>query len=308
MDYKYGGSSFILGGTFTQNHEIKDFLLLLICFVFGFSKTAIFPLHQWLPRAMVAPVPVSSLLHAVAVVKSGIFALMKVFIYLFGIDYLSYIHEISPWTIDWLTLLACFTILYAGIMACFQESLKKTLAYSTISQLSYMILALSFTSYISFNAAFLQMLSHSIAKITLFFSVGIIYTSLHKIEINEVKGIFRILPMPVLLFIAASLSIIGLPFSTGYLTINNLYSSIPCNGMIGSIAISSLLISSLLSCYYFARIIFQMLTPNVELGPLYYKPRSLSLITGFTFTLSALLAYNLNDINYILNYTWNLVS
>jgi multicomponent Na+:H+ antiporter subunit D len=308
MDYKYGGSSFVSGGTFTENHEIKDFLFLLICFVFGFSKTAIFPLHHWLPRAMVAPVPVSALLHAVAVVKSGIFALMKVFVYLFGIDYLAYVHDISPWTIDWLTLLACFTILYAGIMACLQESLKKTLAYSTIAQLSYMILALSFTSYLSFNAAFLQMLAHSIAKITLFFSVGIIYTSLHKVDINDVKGIFRILPIPVLLFIAASLSIVGLPASVGYLTVNNLYNAIPCNGIIGSIAISSLLISSLLACFYFARIIFQMLTPNVELEPLYYNPRSLSLITGFTFAFSALLAYYLNDINYVLNYAWNLVS
>ena len=178
IDSNYTSSSFKQGGIFSENLEPHIFFFLLICFVFGISKTAIFPLYKWLPEAMVAPTPVSALLHAVAVVKSGIFALIKIFVYLFGIDYLANMHKIFPWTIDWLTLLACFTMLYAGFLALKQDSLKKMLAYSTISQLSYPILALSFTSHQTMIAAFMQMLAHAIAKITLFFAAGIIYINL----------------------------------------------------------------------------------------------------------------------------------
>jgi multicomponent Na+:H+ antiporter subunit D len=297
LDHNYGGSSFKLGGIFNQDISIKDFIILLICFVFGFSKTAIFPLYAWLPRAMVAPIPVSALLHAVAVVKAGIFSLVKVFVYLFGIDYISNMHKSFPWSTDWLTLLACFSIVYAGIMACRQDSLKKILAYSTISQLSYMILALSIASYPALVAALLQMLAHSIAKITLFFSAGIIYLSLHKSDVSEMGGIFRILPIPVLLFIAASLSIIGLPFSLGYLVSSKFYQAIKCDTMVGSIAVSCLLLSSALSCYYFAKAIFQMLSPAREDNIIYYNTNKLSFITAITFLLSALLAFYLDDIS-----------
>ena len=298
IDQHYGATSFKLGGIFKGNSDIKELLLLLICFIFGFSKTAIFPLHKWLPKAMVAPIPVSALLHAVAVVKSGIFVLIKLFVYFFGIEYLSNIRTISPWTINWLTLLACLTIIYAGIKACRQDSLKKILAYSTIVQLGYMTLALSFPSYLTIIAAFLHMLAHSVAKITLFFSAGIIYVASHKIKISEMQGISRILPVPVILFIIAALSIIGLPFSVGYLTITRLYQAIPCGDLIGSIAISCLIISSLLSAYYWAKAIFQMLNPAEapELAICYYKPSNLTFITALTFALSAILAFYLSDI------------
>lgn len=297
LEKYHGGSNFIEGGIFNDDSSIKEVTLLLICFIFGFSKSAIFPLHGWLPKAMVAPIPVSALLHAVAVVKAGIFALIKVFVYLFGIDYLKYVHQISPWSIDWITLLSCFTIIYAGIMACKQEGIKKILAYSTISQLSYIILALSFITEASVIAAFIQMLSHSIAKITLFFSAGIIYIALYKTKVSEVNGIFKKLPIPVVLFILSSLSIIGLPFSIGYLTIHNLYSSIPHNS-IGIIAISSLTISSILSCYYFAKVIFQMLSPAIENDIKVYchKTGFLSLITATVFSLSLLLVFYLKDV------------
>ncbi len=304
IDHNYGPTLFKQEGIFTKYIEVKEIVLLLICFVFGFSKTAIFPLHLWLPKAMVAPVPVSALLHAVIVVKSGIFALLKVFIYFFGIKNLSNIHQLIPWAIDWLTLLACFTIIYAGIMACRQNNLKKILAYSTISQLSYMILAFSFTNEISLTAGFLHMLAHSIAKISLFFVTGIIYICLHKVNISDMRGLVRIFPVPVLLFIIASLSIIGLPFSLGHLTTSKLYQSISCENLIGSIAMSTLLISKILACYYFAKIIFQMLSPAPieQIHVCYYKPSYLTWITGITLSLSAILACYLAEIeNYLLS-------
>lgn len=201
IDSRYGINSFKLGGALPKNIEHKDVLLLLICFVFGFSKTAIFPFYKWLPKAMVAPIPVSALLHAVAVVKSGVFALIKVVIYFFSIEALSDININFPNVINWLTWLSCFTILFAGISACMQSNLKKILAYSTISQLSYMILSLSLVNYPSVIAAFLHMLSHSIAKITLFFSAGIIYLALHKVDIKDMRGVAKDMPIVVILFI-----------------------------------------------------------------------------------------------------------
>ncbi|MEK6734808.1 MAG: proton-conducting transporter membrane subunit [Pseudomonadota bacterium] len=289
IDYKYGITNFKLGGIFNSNIDIKEFIFLLICFVFGLSKTAIFPLYEWLPRAMVAPIPVSALLHAVAVVKSGIFALIKIFMYFFGIDYLRRIHEISPISIDWLSLLACFTIIFAGIRACLEDNIKKILAYSTIAQLSYMILVLSL-NYDSSNAMLL-MLSHSIAKITLFFIAGIIFASLHIVNVSEMKGIIRILPAPVILFILASFSIIGLPISAGFITSSLLLNSIPHDTIIGSIAFSCIILSKLLACFYFFKIIFTMLEPNPEIIKLDYKPKHLTYISFATYSLSALFSY-----------------
>ncbi|MCT4635364.1 MAG: proton-conducting transporter membrane subunit [Rickettsiales bacterium] len=297
LDKYYGSSDFNIGGIFDEQSSVKDALILLVCFVFGFSKTAIFPLYQWLPRAMVAPIPVSALLHAVAVVKSGIFALMKVFVYLFGMDYLSRLHEAIPWSIDWLTYLACFTMLYAGLIACLQNNLKKILAYSTISQLSYMILLLSFTSLSTFNVSFLQMLSHAVAKITLFFSVGVIYIITHKIHVDEIRGMVRTLPIPTILFILASFSIIGLPPSVGWVIKSLIFDSIVCDKFIGSFAKTCLLIGSFMSCYYLLRPAYQMLCPpENKIHAFCYHGRALSVITAITFSLSVLLFFYLDDI------------
>lgn len=296
IDSRYGLRSFKLGGGGLETAEVKDILLLLICFVFGFSKTAIFPLYKWLPKAMVAPIPVSALLHAVAVVKSGIFALIKVFLYFFSIGKLSEISLSSPEVINWLTWLASFTILFAGISACMQSNLKKILAYSTISQLSYMMLSLSLVSYPSVIAAFLHMLSHSIAKITLFFSAGIIYIALHKVDIKEMRGVAKVMPIPVMLFIMASLSIIGLPFSVGYITIDKIYEIIDFKAISGSIVILSLLISKVLSCFYFMKVIFIMLMPALEKQEIYYKPKSLNIIASVTFALSIVLLLYISDV------------
>ena len=150
------------------------------------------------------------------------------------------------------------------------------------------------------------MLAHSIAKITLFFSVGIIYVSLHSAKVSEMQGIFRKLPIPVILFILSALSILGLPFSIGYLTIGNLYKAIALNNL-GIVAIACLFSSSILSCYYFTKTIFQMLQlPSEEPIHLYYRRDScLTLITTATLSLSLLLAFYLNDLIAIISTVFN---
>jgi multicomponent Na+:H+ antiporter subunit D len=303
IDKQYGILPFKFGGSLPKNSELKDVLLLLICFIFGFSKTAIFPLYGWLPKAMAAPIPVSALLHAVAVVKTGIFALIKVFIYLFGIDYLSGLSKSIPWAINWITYLSCFTILFAGLMAARKTTLKKILAYSTISQLSYMILPLSFASNRAVIASFIQMLSHSIAKITLFFVAGIIYVSLHKTKITDFQGMAKSLPVPVILFILASFSIMALPFSIGYVSLGEIYKSVPHTQVIVIITLS---ISSLLSCYYFIKIIYKMLSPAyIRTTICYNNVTALTWVTAITFTLSFLLLYFLDKITaYLMSSLW----
>ncbi len=217
-------------------------------------------------------------------------------------DYLANLHHLIPWSLDWLTLLGCFTILYAGIKACQQTNLKKILAYSTINQLSYMIVFLSFTTDATFTLSILQMLAHSIAKITLFFSVGIIYIALHKSDVEEMRGIVRVLPIPVMLFILAAFSIIGLPPSVGWVIKNLTFEAIKCDSFIGSVTITCLIISPIIACYYFLRPIYQMLCPPTDALPyiLYCNTRYLSLITVLTFSLSLVLLFYIDDIVHVI--------
>ena len=294
INYNYGTTALSLGGILPLDADIKDIIILLICFIFGLSKTAIFPFYAWLPKAMAAPVPVSALLHAVAVVKTGIFALIKIFVYVFGIDYLSNINS----HIDNLSLLACFTIIFAAIMAAQQNTLKKLLAYSTVSQLSYMILALSFASNEAVVAAFMHMMAHSIAKISLFFIAGIIYLTTNKLKITEMNGMFSKQKFTVILFILSAFSICALPTSIGYITMHKIYALVPNNYII----MICLSISSLLSCYYYFRVICYMLLPasdnNFKSPPEKYP---LLWITLISFALSLLLIYYFDNITQYLS-------
>ena len=179
---------------------------LLLLYVFGTGKAALMPFHRWLPAAMVAPTPVSALLHAVAVVKAGVFTITKVAVYVFGIDLIS--------TLDaayWLSLLAGFTILSASIVAMTLDNIKARLAYSTISQLSYIILAAMLGVSSGIVAGGLHIAMHAFAKITLFFCAGAILVTAHKTRISELNGIGRSMPLTMFAFLIGALSIVGLP-------------------------------------------------------------------------------------------------
>ncbi len=205
-----GTLEFTDGGIFgkTYNAHVVGFLLLL--FFFGVGKAALMPFHRWLPSAMVAPTPVSALLHAVAVVKAGVFTLLKISVYIFGIDLLSGLDAR-----DLLLYLAGAGILLASLVAMTKDNLKARLAYSTISQLGYITLGALLAVQAGVIGAAMHIAMHAFGKITLFFCAGAIYVASGKTEISDMKGLGRAMPLTMLAFFIGSLSIIGLPPTGG---------------------------------------------------------------------------------------------
>jgi multicomponent Na+:H+ antiporter subunit D len=179
---------------------------LLALYVFGIGKAALMPVHYWLPAAMVAPTPVSALLHAVAVVKAGVFAVLKVVVYVFGVERLA-----RTGASEWLTVVACISLLMASAVAMTKDNLKARLAYSTVSQLAYCVLGASLAVSSGIIGGALQIAMHAVGKITLFFCAGAIYIATHKTEISEITGLGRKMPLTFAAFLIGSLSVIGLP-------------------------------------------------------------------------------------------------
>jgi len=180
--------------------------LLLLLYMYGIGKAALMPMHRWLPEAMVAPTPVSALLHAVAVVKAGVFTVLKVIIYIFGADFLR-----ESGTGDWLMYIAGGTVLLASFIAMTKNNLKARLAYSTVSQLSYIVLGAALLSPHSIVGGAMHIAMHALGKITLFFCAGAIYVAAGKTEISDMKGIGRVMPVTLFAFMIGALSVIGLP-------------------------------------------------------------------------------------------------
>ncbi len=199
LDFTVGG---ILAGKVSE--PVVGVLLLL--YMYGIGKAALMPLHRWLPAAMVAPTPVSALLHAVAVVKAGVFTVMKVVVYVFGIDLLAATgHGL------WLTYIAAATLLLASLVALTQDNLKARLAYSTISQLAYVVLGAALANPWGVIGGSMHIAMHAMGKITLFFCAGAIYTATHKTEVSQMTGLGRTMPFTFGAFLIGALSIIGLP-------------------------------------------------------------------------------------------------
>jgi multicomponent Na+:H+ antiporter subunit D len=207
-----GTLDFTPGGILSGKTSAWGLGLLLALFVFGIGKAALMPLHFWLPAAMVAPTPVSALLHAVAVVKAGVFTVVKVIIYVFGIGTLA-----QSGTGDWLTWAAGATIIVASVIALRQDNLKKRLAYSTVSQLSYVVLAAALYMPSAAIGAAMHIAAHAVSKITLFFAAGAIYTAAHKTEISDLDGIGRRMPWTMTAFAIGALAMIGVPPTAGFL-------------------------------------------------------------------------------------------
>lgn len=198
---------FVDGGLLA-NVEISPVVAsaLLLLFVFGIGKAALMPFHFWLPNAMVAPTPVSALLHAVAVVKAGVFTVLKVSMYIFGADLLN----ATP-SREFLMDLACVTIVLASLIALTKDNLKARLAYSTIAQLAYVTLGAMLADKAGFMGGSLQIAAHAAAKITLFMCAGAIYVATGLTNISDMRGLGRKMPWVFVAFFMASLSIIGVP-------------------------------------------------------------------------------------------------
>ena len=238
-----GTLEFRPGGILAGSVEGGSAALLLALFVFGTGKAALMPFHRWLPAAMVAPTPVSALLHAVAVVKAGVFTVMKVSLYIFGTDFLA-----ETQASVWLMWVAAATILLASLVAMTKDNLKARLAYSTVSQLAYIVLGAALANDLGILGGGMHIAMHAVGKITLFFCAGAIYVALHKTEISSMRGIGRRMPVTMTAFFIASVSIIGLPpcggaWSKWYLALGTLEDS-------RYVLLAVLLLSSLLNVAY----------------------------------------------------------
>ena len=249
-----GTLTFKNGGILSEHVSSSAIAILFVLYIFGIGKAALIPFHGWLPAAMVAPAPVSALLHAVAVVKAGVFTVVKVILYIFGLDVLR-----DQASSDWLLYVAGATILIASLLALRQMDLKRRLAYSTVSQLSYIIIGATMANSYALMGSTLHIAMHGFAKITLFFCAGAIFTVTKKTRIDELDGIGKQMPFTMGAFAVGSFALIGLPpfagaWSKYYLVLGTLQeNSYPL--------LALLLVSSLLNAFYFLPIVVRAFFP-----------------------------------------------
>jgi multicomponent Na+:H+ antiporter subunit D len=244
-----GTGDFTAGGILAGKLNDPQIGLLLGLFVFGIAKAAVMPVHRWLPAAMVAPTPVSALLHAVAVVKAGVFAITKIIVYVFGIDFL-----FSSPSSGWLLYVAAFTIIAASLIALRQTNIKRLLAYSTIAQLSYVVMAAAVLKPLAEVGAAIHIVAHAFGKITLFFAAGAIYVASKKTEIYQLRGIGRRMPWTMAAFTIGALSMIGVPPTAGFVSKwFILAGAFEANNLV---AVFTIIASTVLNAAYFLPILY----------------------------------------------------
>ncbi len=247
LDFNLGN---ITQGMFPPGADPTLVTVSYFLFIFGLAKAAIMPLHNWLPSAMVAPTPVSALLHAVAVVKAGVFSVARVMLSAYGVDLLS---NLGLGLVT--AYLAAFTIVVASIIALTKEDLKARLAYSTVSQLSYIIIGVAMLSPLAVKGGLLHIAHHAFAKITLFFAAGAIYVATHIKKIPLLDGVGRRMPWTFGAFAVAALSMIGVPPVCGF--VSKWYLA---NGAISIhqyILLLALLASTILNAGYFVPVVYR---------------------------------------------------
>jgi multicomponent Na+:H+ antiporter subunit D len=238
-------------------------LLIFALFLFGFAKNALMPMHSWLPAAMVAPTPVSALLHAVAVVKTGVFSTLRVFLFIFGLNAM---RELGA---DRLALAAAsVTMLVGSLLALGQNNLKARLAFSTVSQLSYIILGAALLTPRGVLGGVAHITNHAVSKITLFFCAGSIYVSTHKTEISQMSGLARRMPWTMAAFALSSLSIVGIPLTSGF--VSKWYLALGAVDRHSLLILAVLLVSSLLAAAYLGQILYKAYFES-EKEPLLYR-------------------------------------
>ena len=248
--YSVGTLNFTDGGILQNSFDPSNAPILLFLFVFGIGKAALMPLHWWLPAAMVAPTPVSALLHAVAVVKAGVFSILMVICYIFGPEFMN-----SSGSGTFLIWASTITLFLSSIIAITKNDIKARLAYSTVSQLSYIILGGAIATNYSLIASVSNIMMHGVGKITLFFCAGAIYVSTKITKISDLNGLGHKMPLTFVAFSIGALSIIGIPpfggsWSKFYLLLGAAQSEL-------TIIIIILAISTLLNTYYLLDPVFR---------------------------------------------------
>ena len=223
--------------------------------LFGYAKAAIMPLHNWLPSAMVAPTPVSALLHAVAVVKVGVFSICRVMLYAFGVDVL------QRYGLGLITAyIASFTILIGSVVALTKDNLKARLAYSTIAQLSYIVLGVAMLTPSGITGGLIHIPNHAFSKITLFFCAGAIMVAHRKTEISDMEGIGIQMPFTMAAFALASLSMIGVPPVAGF--VSKWYLALGSMELKSLGLLTVLMASAVLNAGYFVPVVLKAFFPR----------------------------------------------
>ncbi|MFN2390127.1 MAG: proton-conducting transporter membrane subunit [Actinomycetota bacterium] len=208
-----GSFEFTPGGLFGPGDTGILPVAIFVLFLFGIAKAALVPVHLWLPAAMAAPVPVSALLHAVAVVNVGVFALFRVLLEVFGPA------SVVALRLDLVTIIvASTTVLVASLIALQLDKLKPILAYSTIGQLSYMLLGVALVNDAGMTGGMFHLVGHSVSKITLFFAVGAIAATTGATSWRELTGLAQRMPHLVIILGIGAASIVGLPPTAGFVT------------------------------------------------------------------------------------------
>lgn len=225
-------------------------ITIFFLLVMGFGvKAALFPLHGWLPQAMVAPAPVSALLHAVAVVKAGAFGIVRIIYDVFGVEFASQLGVTQP-----LAMLAAITILYGSLRALFQDDLKRRLAFSTVSQVSYITLGVAIAGPIATIGGLVHLVHQGLMKITLFFCAGNLTETLGIHKVSEMRGVGKRMPLTMMAFTVGALGMIGIPPIAGF--ISKWYLGLGALQAEQSWVILVLIASTLLNAAYFLPILY----------------------------------------------------
>ncbi len=246
-----GPLDFVQGGMLRPFAELyhREFTFIFVLLVTGLGvKAAIVPLHGWLPQAMVAPAPVSALLHAVAVVKAGAFGIVRVVYDIYGIEFADSLGVLSP-----LAVVASFTIVYGSLRALNQDGLKKRLAYSTVSQVSYIVLGVSIVGPVATVGGLVHLVHQGMMKITLFFCAGNLAETLGIHSIREMDGVGKRMPLTMAAFTLGALGMIGVPPMAGFISKYHLGAGALADGQLWVLLV--LAASSLLNAAYFLPIL-----------------------------------------------------
>ena len=255
-----GTLQFVYGGIKATEISSNMSIAFLLMFM-GFGvKAAIFPMHKWLLCASVAPTTVTALLHAVAVVKSGVFAILRITFFLFPTQVL-----ISTNVQTIVTIIAIITICFGSLAALKSRHIKRRLAYSTISQLSYIVLGITMMSTDGLTASLGHMLAHALMKIVLFYTAGSILFANHKEYVDDIEGYGKKMPISFACFTICSLSLIGVPPLLGFFTKFELAKACASsNTIIGFIAVCALIFSAIITAMYLLEIIIKAYFPSKD--------------------------------------------
>lgn len=294
-----GTLDFQAGGIFGDVELSKSMAVtIFLLFLGGVGvKAGIMPLHSWLPSAMAAPTPVSALLHAVAVVKSGVFGVIRVVGFIFGPDVMATfgLNEI-------LMVLAGFTVIVASLLAFAQDNLKRRLAYSTVGHLSYIVLGAALLTETGLIGSIMHISTHATMKITLFFCAGAIMVNLHKKNISNMNGIAKVMPWTMGAFVIGSMGLAGIPPINGFVSKWYLATGVLEGDMM--IPLIILIISGLLNVGYFFPIIHRAyfkkggpeLEGHTEASPFMVIPLTGTAILSVLFGIYPNLFFNFFDL------------